>query len=195
MLGMWLFLGSEILLFTAMFALYAGYRLHFPEAFAEGVRHNLKWAGSLNTLILLVSSYLIARSVPAVRQRHRRAAVTMMAGTIVLGLAFLFFKGLEYSQHIAEGIVPAGRSRFFVEHSNAGLPMFFNLYYLMTGAHAIHVTIGLAVITWLAVKTWRARDLEVVAHPLEIGAMYWHLVDIVWIFLWPLFYLAGGTHG
>jgi cytochrome c oxidase subunit 3 len=192
--GMWLFLASEVLLFAAMFGLYGAYRLHFEAGFVEGIGHNLRWAGTLNTFILLVSSYCIARSVPAVRARHRRAALGLIATTLVLGVAFLVVKSVEYADHIHEGIVPGGATRFFADHPTPGLATFFNLYYLMTIAHAVHVTIGLGVIVWLALRIRSAKVLEVEAHPLELGAMYWHLVDIVWIFLWPLFYLAGG-HG
>lgn len=191
-LGMWVFLASEVLLFAGMFALYTGYRLHYPQAFAEGVRHDLKWDGSLNTLILLVSSYLVARSVPSTRAGHRRSALVQLGFVVLLGLAFLGLKLYEYASHFSEGIIPGGRTPFFAEHPTPGLPAFFTLYYLMTGAHALHVTIGLAVIIGLMIKIGRARRVAAAAHPLEVGALYWHLIDVIWIFLWPLFYLVGG---
>jgi cytochrome c oxidase subunit 3 len=194
-LGMWIFVASEILLFAGMFALYLGYRLHFPDGFREGVAHNLRWDGTLNTAILLLSSYLIARSIPAALDGRRRIAEALLASVLVLGCAFLCLKGYEYLVHLSEGIRPGGGTPFYREHPTPGLTEFFTLYYLMTGAHALHVTIGLLVVAGLLITVHKERVAEQAAYRLEIGAMYWHLVDLVWIFLWPLFYLTaqGGS--
>jgi cytochrome c oxidase subunit 3 len=193
-LGMWVFLASEVLLFSGMFGLYTGYRLHYPIGFAEGVQHNLKWDGSLNTVILLLSSYLIARSIPAVQRGNITGATWLLGGVLFLGFCFLGLKGLEYGVHFSEGIVPGAGTDFFREHSTLGLSQFFTLYYLMTGAHALHVTVGLVVVALLLREIRRAESIEHGAHRLEIGAMYWHLVDVIWIFIWPLYYLTG-EHG
>jgi cytochrome c oxidase subunit 3 len=190
-LAMWIFVGTEVLLFSGMFALYGAYRVRYGAGFAEGVDHNLKWDGSLNTLILLVSSYLVARAIPGVREGSRGQAMGLLVGAMMLGLVFLGLKGFEYSAHFAEGINPGRSGPFFVEHPTPGLGEFFTLYFLMTGAHAIHVIVGLAVLGALVLHIRRAQPVTIAAHRLEIGAMYWHLVDIVWIFLWPLFYLTG----
>ena len=106
---------------------------------------------------------------------------------------FLSFKTIEYALHIEEGVIPGGETPFFVHHATAGLALFFSLYYLTTGAHAFHVIVGLTVI---AVLFTRVRDRppgERIAHQVELGALYWHLVDVIWIFLWPLYYLTGGS--
>jgi cytochrome c oxidase subunit 3 len=189
---MWIFLASEILLFTGMFALYAGYRTHYPRGFSEGIAADLKWDGSANTAILLLSSYLVARSLPSVKAGHRKRAVALLLGVLFLGLCFLALKGYEYEQHFADGIYPTPMAPYFQEHTTPGLPIFFTLYYLMTGAHAIHVIVGMAVILAMTLRVQRAPVVEHMHHPLEIGAMYWHLVDVIWIFLWPLYYLTGG---
>lgn len=198
-LGMWIFLASEILLFTGMFTLYAGGRAHYPGAFAVGIDHNLRWLGSLNTVILIVSSYLVARGVHEMRSRRSAATARFLLGTMALGLAFLVLKAVEYGVHMGEGAVPGGGTAFYLEHSPGktawavdALPFFFGLYYLMTGAHALHVIVGLGVLGWLFFEVRRVSPSPLLEVRVELGALYWHLVDVIWIFLWPLFYLTGG---
>jgi cytochrome c oxidase subunit 3 len=189
-LGMAVFIASEALLFSGLFALFLAYRMHHPQAFHQGVEHSEKVFGSVNTGVLLVSSTLLAFAVHALRDGRRRLTVALMSGTIVLGLVFLALKLAEYSIHLGEGIEPGGAGRFFATHTEYGLPEFWTLYYVMTGIHAIHVTVGLGVLAVLLVRVARGTVAPPAVHPLEIGAVYWHLVDLVWIFLWPLFYLA-----
>lgn len=192
-LGMWVFLASEVLLFGALFALFATYQVRFPHAFREGVAHNTKILGSINTGVLLVSSTLVAGGVHALRAGHRNRALALTSGTIVLGLVFLAIKLTEYAEHFREGIYPGGVGRFFTERGlegTHGLPEFWTLYYGMTGLHAIHVTIGSAVLFAMVVGMVRGHVTPESAHRLEVSAIYWHLVDVIWIFLWPLFYLA-----
>jgi len=189
-LAMWMFLGSELLLFAGLFALYAAYRTVHAQAFAEALHHNKLILGSINTVVLIVSSFTVAWALHCVRTARRRTALLMLAITLVLGVTFLVLKGVEYSDHFAEGIYPGARYSF------AALPgygpmLFFTLYYFMTGLHALHMIAGLAVMSWLTVRLLRRR-IDPAYHPeLELGALYWHLVDCIWIFLWPLFYLAG----
>lgn len=185
-LGLWIFLGSEALLFAGLFMLYAALRLEHPRAFHEGVTHAAKTLGSINTGILLVSSGFVAYAVHAVREGRTMRARLCTAGTIVLGLAFLTIKIVEYAGHVREGIEPGGHGAFFVEHADRGLVPFFTLYYTTTGLHALHVLVGVTVLSFLCVGKLDVRS----AHRLECGAAYWHLVDLFWIFLWPLFYLA-----
>jgi len=167
--GMWLFLASELLLFGGLITLYSACRTMLPALFSEGIAHNLRWVGSLNTFILIASSFTVAFAVHSAR--HFRP---LLAATFLLGFAFLGLKTYEYADHLAEGIAP-------------GVNVFYSLYYVTTGAHAIHVIIGLIVI---AVLFWKAEHARV-----ELGALYWHLVDVIWIFLWPLYYLTDGGRG
>lgn len=187
-LGMWVFMSSELLLFAGLFALYSGYRAMYPADFAAAVAHDNAAIGTANTAILITSSFTVAMSLHAVRLGRPRRAAALLLFSIGCGLLFLLLKGVEYGQHFREGIYPG------VAYRNAALPtagaqMFFTLYYFLTGLHAIHVIVGLLLLSWLAWGAWSrvyspARYIHV-----ELGALYWHLIDIVWIFLWPLLYL------
>lgn len=189
-LGMWIFLASEMLLFSALFTLFAAYRAHYPDAFLEAVHHNTKVLGSINTGVLLVSSAFVASAVHAARAGRRGAAATRVVATIVLGCVFLAIKLTEYGIHVHEGILPGGRGHFFVENDAPGLIPFWTLYWVMTGLHALHVTIGLGALAFMLLLVLRRDATGPLAHRLELAAIYWHLVDVVWIFLWPLLYIA-----
>jgi cytochrome c oxidase subunit 3 len=187
--GMWLFLTSEVLLFAGLFALYSAYRTEYPVDFAAGVRHNALAIGTTNTAVLILSSFTVAWAVHSVRRARHRIAVWSLAITMLLGTVFLVLKGVEYGEHFHEGIFPG------VTYSYAGLPthggqLFFTLYYFMTGLHALHMIGGIAVMSWLTSRVVRRRTTPVYHAELEMGALYWHLVDSIWIFLWPLFYLT-----
>jgi cytochrome c oxidase subunit III len=192
-LAMWVFLSSEVLFFAGLFALYATYRVEHPEGFGEGVLHNTLVLGSTNTAVLLLSSYTIALAVHELRRGKTRAAAVLTSAAIFLGLCFLGIKATEYLEHFHEGIFPGGVGGFFHEHAEPGIAMFFTLYFCMTGLHALHVIVGMGVLGFLLWKLVRGDINPVVSHPLAIGAVYWHLVDAVWIFLWPLFYLVPGN--
>jgi len=199
-LGVVIFLASEGLLFAGLFALYAAYRVRFPAAFAAGVRLDLRWLGSLNTGILLASSACMAGAVavlargaltpPAGTGRQAaprsRAAQALMLVTVALGITFLILKGCEYADHIHTGIVPGGHSAWFAAHPDPGLKIFVALYFLMTALHAVHMVVG---IVWVSVLIPGARTDTRSADRIELGALYWHFVDLLWVFLWPLFYL------
>jgi cytochrome c oxidase subunit 3 len=189
-LGMWVFLGSELLLFAGLFALYAGYRVHAPAAFALGIAHGNKALGSLNTGILLASSTLAALAVHAARGGRRGRAVWSLGGTLALGAAFLIVKLTEYSQHFHAGIYPGGSGEFFSRHTEPGLATFWTLYFAATGLHAIHVAVGLVVLAITAINWARRRLTPEHLFRFENAVLYWHLIDVIWIFLWPLYYLA-----
>jgi cytochrome c oxidase subunit III len=191
-LGMWVFLSSEVLFFAGLFALYATYRIEHPAGFGEGVLHNTLALGSTNTAVLLVSSYTIALAVHQLRRGKTRTAAVLTAATLLLGLCFLAIKTTEYMEHFHEGIYPGGVGAFFPAHRVPGIEMFFTLYFCMTGLHALHVIAGMCVLGLLLRKVVRGQILPSASYPLAIGAVYWHLVDAVWIFLWPLFYLVPG---
>jgi cytochrome c oxidase subunit III len=188
-LGMWLFLGSETLLFAGLFALYAAYRSSYPAEFVAGVNHNDAAIGTINTLVLIVSSFCVAWAVHAIRRDNRRACLLALGGAMVLGTAFLIAKSVEYAHHLAEGIAPGAA---YASHAlpEVGTQLFFTLYYTMTGLHALHVIAGLTILAWVARRVWRRRTTAVRHVELELGGLYWHLVDVVWIFLWPLLYLT-----
>ncbi|MEO6420285.1 MAG: cytochrome c oxidase subunit 3 [Polyangiaceae bacterium] len=176
-LGMWVFLASELLLFAALFALYASGRAAYPDAFSEAVHHNTKILGSVNTGVLLLSSYAVASSLNALREGRQRRTVVLLGITIALGLVFLIIKVTEYAEHFREGIFP-------------GQVQFWTLYYMMTGLHALHVIVGMIILTVMLVKVSRGSEHAGRTHVLANAAVYWHLIDVIWIFLWPLFYLA-----
>jgi cytochrome c oxidase subunit 3 len=189
-LGMWVFLSSEILLFAGFFALFAAYRVEHSAAFHEAVRANTKVLGSINTFVLLTSSTLVAGAVEAFREGKRRLSGLMVLATVLLGAVFLALKTTEYLEHFREGIFPGGRGAWFVEHTTQGLPTFWTLYFIATGLHALHIIVGMTILGTLGTQVLRGTLPRSHVHHLELGAIYWHLVDVVWIFLWPLFYLA-----
>jgi cytochrome c oxidase subunit 3 len=181
------FLASEALLFSAVLALITAYRADWPAAFADGVHENTKVLGSINTIVLLVSSAILAVAVELRRAGRARFAAALTLVTAALGAVFLAIKFTEYAHHFHEGIYPGARGAYFASHHTPGLPTFWTLYFLATGLHAVHVTVGICVLTYRGVRDL-TRPTHV--HVLEATALYWHLVDVIWIFLWPLFYLA-----
>jgi cytochrome c oxidase subunit 3 len=187
-LGMWAFLGSEALLFTGLFALYAAYRALYTAEFSAAIAHNDARLGTLNTFILLTSSFTVALSVHEVRMERPRRAMWLLLFSIALGFVFLGVKLTEYAEHFRVGIFPGSAYRFH-ELSGYGAQVFFTIYFFSTGLHALHVTAGMGVLAWLALSTARGKYTPLYQTPLELGALYWHLVDIIWIFLWPCLYL------
>jgi cytochrome c oxidase subunit 3 len=190
-LGMWLFLLTEILFFGGLFMAYTVYRIWYYDAFvAASLELDLFW-GTLNTAVLIGSSLTMALAVRAAQTNHRNLTVAMLIATMVLGSVFLGVKVIEYEHKFAEGLVPGAN---FVWHGSEGIAreaqIYFSLYFTMTGLHALHMIIGIAimlVITWMAWK--RKFDSEYYA-PVEMTGLYWHFVDIVWIYLFPLLYLV-----
>jgi cytochrome c oxidase subunit 3 len=185
-LGMWTFLATEILFFGGLFLGYITYRTIYPDAFAEASRHTLVLFGTLNTAILLTSSLTMALAVRAAQEGKPKSVIRFLLLTIFLGLCFLAVKGLEYHEDIQEHLWPG-------PHFKAGLPaqaqMFWFLYWAMTGLHAIHVTVGLGLLSVIAWLAHRGRFSSAYFTPVDISGLYWHFVDIVWIFLYPLLYL------
>lgn len=186
--GMWVFLVSEVLLFAGFFVLYWAGRSHYPESFEEGVGHNNIAIGTINTGILLTSSFFVALAVALQREGRKTWTALCLWTAAALGLVFLVLKGIEYWQHIAEGAVPGGGTRFY-EDKPPALPLFFTLYFVTTGAHALHVIIGMITLIAIGAMAWRGKLQPPRDHVVEIGGLYWHLVDVIWIFLWPMFYL------
>lgn len=184
--GMWLFLYSEIMLFTGLFILYAAYfREHRLDFVHAGKELSLAF-GIANTVILLVSSFFVAASITAIRQARKTLALAFLAGAMALGLLFLANKYVEWGHKIHLGIYPNS------PHLLAGPPgetMFYSLYYVITGLHGIHIIIGLTLLATSAVLVTRGRIAAGNDAVLENCGLYWHLVDLIWIFIFPLFYL------
>jgi cytochrome c oxidase subunit III len=185
-LGMWLFLLTELLLFGGLFILYAVYLARYPHDFSAAGRELNVVLGAANTVVLLTSSLLAAMAVTAVKTGKGGATIRLLGGTIGCAAIFLFIKYLEWSAKFSHGIYP-GSSRLAA--GAPGQSVFFSLYYLTTGLHGIHVVVGAAVLGWMGakVKTGAVDAGNNVA--LENGTLYWHLVDLVWIFIFPLYYL------
>jgi len=189
-LGMWLFLTSEVLLFAGLFALYVAYRITYSQSFAEASRHNDVLIGTTNTLILITSSFFVAWAVHAVRSDRRRTVVLSLLAAVALGAVFLTLKAFEYSDHFHHGIYPGGYYAFDELPAN-GAKIFFTLYYFMTALHAFHVIGGMIALAVVAILAARGKVRGDYHTSLENAGLYWHLVDVVWIFLWPMLYLAG----
>jgi cytochrome c oxidase subunit III len=189
-LGMWAFLSSEMLLFAGLFALYAAYRSMYRDAFHAAALHMSLFLGTVNTFVLLTSSLTVALAVWAVRAGRARLAALLLLATLGLAAVFLVIKGAEYLEHFHHGIYPGFQYYAFAELPQAGAKIFFTLYYFMTGLHALHVVAGMGVLLWCLWHTFRGHFGPERHTGLELGAMYWHLVDLIWIFLWPLLYLV-----
>ncbi len=187
-LGMWLFLSTEILLFAGLFCGYSVYRFEFPLAFQEASRHINLTLGTINTVVLITSSFTVALAIHFVKIDKQKLAVFCLALTILMALGFLGIKSVEYLEKFREGAYP-GKYYRFEEVRIPGAAMYFTLYFLMTGLHALHIIIGMTVLAILAVKTWRGAYGSDYYTGLEMGGLYWHLVDLIWIFLYPLLYL------
>lgn len=185
-LGMWIFLATELMFFGPLFFGYWYGRLRFPEAFAAASRETDVVLGAANTALLLTSSALMAAAVEAAELGARRLAGRLLVGTAALGLVFLVVKGLEYHHEWQAGLFPGDASVL-----DDGGRLFFLLYFAMTGVHALHLAIGIALVATCAVAGARANAPPVDPGQLGLVGLYWHFVDAVWIVLFPILYLLG----
>jgi cytochrome c oxidase subunit 3 len=189
-LGMWLFLVTEILFFGGMFLVYLIYRSRFPAAWTAGSFELDITLGAVNTAVLIVSSFTMAMAVHSAQTGRRPALIGFLLATMGLGLAFLVIKGFEYSAKWQHHLVPG--PYFHYEGMDAPhVQLFFSTYFCMTGLHALHMVIGVGLLTWLLVGAVRGRFTPHYNTPVDMTGLYWHFVDIVWIFLFPLLYLIG----
>ncbi len=185
-LGMWLFLFTEIILFGGMFLVYAVYREVHTSEFHEAGLEMSKIIGAVNTVILLTSSLTMALSISAIKNGLKNRSVLFQAATVILGMFFLVNKYVEWSDHIRHGCFPDSPELLAMSH---GKILFFGLYYVMTGIHGLHVLIGMGVIGFVMIQTRRNRVSSADFVKLENAGLFWHLVDVIWIYLFPLFYL------
>ncbi len=187
--GMWVFLISEILLFAGLFTLYAAYRTMFMSDFKAGILHNTFAYGTANLFVLLTSGLTAALAVHGARTGRRLFTGVMLSTTAALGLAFLAIKLLEYRKHFDEGSLP-GPWYHYQELPTFGGNRFFTMYWGLTGFHALHLTGGIVAMSWMAVHAFRGRYTARYHVKLEMGTLYWGLIDLMWIFLWPILYLS-----
>jgi len=189
-LGMWVFLVTEVLFFGGLFVTYLVYRSWYPEAFAEASHHLDVVLGTINTVVLITSSLTMALSVHAAQTNRRQLVLLFLVVTMALGATFLGIKGVEYFHKFEERLIPGPSFEFEAQYFRHA-QLFLSLYFVMTGLHALHMVIGLGIMTWMLVWTWNGTITDTYHSPIEISGLYWHFVDIVWIFLFPLLYLIG----
>jgi cytochrome c oxidase subunit III len=191
-LGMWTFLVTEIMFFGALFAGYFVYRWQYPQGFADASHHLDATMGAINTFILLTSSLTMVMAVNAIQRGKRNQLVGFLVATMILGTLFLGIKGLEYVHKFDENLFPGGAfiypGPFFQEAR-----LFFSFYYVMTGLHALHMIIGIGVIGILVVMALFNKFTPHRYDLVELTGLFWHFVDVVWIFLFPLLYLIDRT--
>ena len=190
-LGMWIFLATELLLFSTLLLSLFLYRHLHPEAFAEGSRHLSRFLGSLNTVILLTSSFSMAKAVHASRDpsKNRTVGLSLMI-TALLGGVFLLIKAFEYYQHYQEGLMPVFHWSPALG-SDPSFQLFFFLYFFSTALHALHLFIGCTLCMGIASLTTDSKKMITHSNWIENIGLYWHFVDLVWVFLFPLLYLIG----
>ena len=197
-LGMWLFIVTEIMFFGGMFCAYLVYRLAHFNAFAAGSQQLNIWMGAINTAVLIVSSVTVVLAVKAAELGKRKLLTSYLVVTVLLGMTFLVIKGFEYKEKFEKHHVPGPTFQFHEPFDDNGkqIPvnpneaqLFFSLYFAMTGMHALHMIIGCGLFSVLAVLAWKGHFTADYFTPIENAGLYWHLVDIIWIYLFPLLYL------
>ena len=185
---MWLFLITEVLLFSGMFVAYAVYRFWHPEAFLEASQHLDVWLGALNTVFLLTSSLTFALGIRCAQVDDQKGLVLNLLLTLALAGGFMVVKYFEYTHKWHLGIYPGPG---YTYDETAYAPIFFGIYFVMTGIHGVHVLVGMGIIAWLVIRARKGHFHSAYYTPVELTGLYWHLVDIIWIFLFPLLYLLG----
>jgi len=199
-LGMWTFLSTEILFFGVLFVSYMVCRTRWPDAFRQGSRDLILWIGVVNTAVLLTSSLFMALAVRAAGLGNQRGLITFLSLTLLFGLMFLGFKGYEYSLDVREQLVPNYNFSTLSPAEAAKPParrqlrpakecLFMVFYFIMTGFHALHMLAGVGVLTVLLIMSARGRFTAECHNPIEIAGLYWHFVDVVWVFILPALYL------
>jgi cytochrome c oxidase subunit III len=191
-LGMWVFLSTEVLFFGGMFMTYTLNRSTYPTIFAEASKSITLWLGALNTIVLIGSSVTMAMAVWSSQVGKKKLVTIFLIATLILGSVFLGIKGVEYHDKFVEHHVPGFNFNFEPGAdvaTNAHAQLFFSLYFAMTGLHALHMIVGAGLLIWLIRQSLGGRFTPLYNTPVELVGLYWHFVDIVWIFLFPLLYL------
>lgn len=189
-LGMWLFLAQEVMFFGGLFTAYVVYRTAFPDAFRAGSHELDITLGTINTIVLLTSSLTMALAVHAAQVSKRAMLIVNLLFTLFFGLVFLGVKVIEYAAKFEHHLVPGPHFQFHgADPSNTQL--FFSLYFAMTGLHALHMIVGAGLLLVLLARSWQGMFNRNYYTPVEMVGLYWHFVDLIWIFLFPLLYLVG----
>ncbi len=205
-LGMWLFLATELLLFGVLFAGFAIFHGKYPNEFKLAHMSLDKTMGTINTIILITSSMTVALAIDAIQRGRRKLSSIFLVLTILLAAGFLVVKYFEYTGKFSHGIFPGRADQIVIDHSTHqygqipsewqgkpidknGIYLFFSFYFVMTGIHGLHVLIGMIILSWLLVGMLKGEYTHWYYTPVENGGLYWHLVDLIWIYLFPLFYL------
>jgi cytochrome c oxidase subunit 3 len=187
-LGMWIFLVTEILFFGGLFAAYIVYRAWYPELYLEASTQLNAFWGTVNTAVLIGSSLTVAMAIRSAQMNQIKGLIINLYITIGLALTFMVIKYFEYAEKLEKGIAPGKYYTYGgLEHEKANI--FFSIYYMMTGLHGLHVVIGIGLMIWLVIKAKKKVFHSGYYTPVEITGLYWHLVDVIWIFLFPLLYL------
>ena len=215
-LGMWLFLATEVLLFGGLFVGFGMMQARYPREFVEAHTHLVRWQGALNTVVLLVSSFTMVLAVNAAKQGNKAKQVLFLSLTIMCACMFLVVKYFEYSHKYEEGWLPGKYYSYKADSipacvatntaqqaanapanpaATAGPPCtngyatFFSFYFMMTGLHGFHIVGGIVVLTWVLIRARRGEFSAAYYTPVDLVGLYWHLVDLIWIYLFPLYYL------
>ncbi|WP_321289265.1 cytochrome c oxidase subunit 3 family protein [uncultured Sunxiuqinia sp.] len=186
-IGMWLFIFTELLLFGGLFIVYSVYRFMNSDAFHLAAEELNTTIGAINTAILLVSSMTIAMSTTALQKKHKATAIVLIEVTFMLAIIFLVNKYFEWGVKFDHGIFPG--SEYMKEEMSQGEILFFGLYFVMTGLHALHIVAGMVIMGFALARLQNGTVTADRPSLLENAGLYWHLVDLIWIFLFPLFYL------
>ncbi len=190
-LGVWIFLVTEILLFGGLFVAYIVFRALYPETFHAASLHLNKQMGAINTIVLICSSFSMAMAVQKTKENKNKTAVLLLFFTLVCAATFMCVKYFEYSHKIHDGLLPGGLFIHEMKGEFPKAPLFFSLYFMMTGLHGFHVLIGMGLIAWVLIRSSQKKYGNEYYTPVELTGIYWHLVDLVWIYLFPLLYLIG----
>lgn len=185
-MGMWLFLFTELILFGGLFIMYMVYRVEYTEAFHLAAKELNLGLGTLNTMILLTSSLTMVLSIVAIQRGSKKLSIFYLIFTIALAMGFMVIKAFEWGAKFSHGLYPGGEA---LANLSNGEVIFFGLYFVMTGLHALHVLIGVVILLFMLVFLIKDKITQDNNIKLEAGGLYWHLVDLIWIFLFPLFYL------
>ena len=190
-MGMWLFLATEILLFGGLFVGFGLSQAKWPDEFREAHHHLQRPLGALNTVVLLISSFTMVMGVLCAQRGKQKALVAYLIATISCALVFLGVKYFEYSHKFEDGLLPG---KWFSNHETSalhqkGVSVFFSFYFMMTGLHGFHILVGVLILSWITYRASKGEFSHTYYTPVDLVGLYWHLVDLIWIYLFPLLYL------